>query len=201
MPRRLLPLAALVLAVALGAGCAEDVSPAAQVGDTITISNTDLMDEVETWADSPGMVSGLEMGDPAGPGPGSFATSFVNGVLGFRIGFELHNEQFDALGLELTPEEVDQVRSGIFGTESEQVLEELGEEYADQLVMDVARQFAVQQAMGEEYQPWLVDTVLHHRRRGEPALRLVGQGDRHGGAAGGADQPADHGPARRALIA
>ena len=67
MPRRLLPLAALALAVALGAGCAEDVSPAAQVGDTITISNTDLMDEVETWADSPGMVSGLEMGDPAGP--------------------------------------------------------------------------------------------------------------------------------------
>ena len=157
MPRRLLPLAALVLAVALGAGCAEDVSPAAQVGDTITISNTDLMDEVETWADSPGMVSGLEMGDPAGPGPGSFATSFVNGVLGFRIGFELHNEQFDALGLELTPEEVDQVRSGIFGTQSEQVLDELGEEYADQLVMDVARQFAVQQAMGEEYQPWLVE--------------------------------------------
>ena len=115
------------------------------------------MDEVEAWADSPGMVSGLEMGEPAGPGPGSFATSFVNGVLRFRIGFDLHNEQFDALGLELTPEEVDQVRSGIFGNQSEQVLDELGEEYADQLVVDVARQFAVQQAMGEEYEPWLVD--------------------------------------------
>lgn len=159
MPRRLLPLAALVVVVALTAGCADDVSPAAQVGDDIEISTDDLLTEVGEWAGSEGMVSGLQLGDPAGAGEGSYSTTFVNAVLGYRIAFELHREQFDALGLELTDQELAEVRSGIFGEQSEEILGQLDPDYADQLVEDVAIQFAVTQAMAEEYEAWLVDAL------------------------------------------
>ncbi len=157
MPRRLLPLVALVVVVALTAGCADDVSSAAQVGDDIEISTDDLLHEVGQWAGSPAMVEGLQLGDPAGAGEGSYSTTFVNAVLGYRIGFELHREQFDALGLELTDQELAEVESGIFGDQSEEVLGQLDADYADQLVEDVAKQFAVTQAMGDGYQAWLVD--------------------------------------------
>jgi hypothetical protein len=159
VPRPLLLLVALVVVVALTAGCADDVSSAAQVGDDIDITTDDLLTEVGEWAGSPGMVEGLQLGDPAGAGEGSYSTTFVNAVLGYRIAFELHRQQFDELGLELTDQQLAEVESGIFGDRSEEILGELDPDYADQLVEDVAKQFAVTQAMGDGYEAWLVDAL------------------------------------------
>lgn len=158
MPRRLVSLAALVLAVASSAGCADDVAPAATVGDVTEISNDDLMAEVAAWAESPGMLAALQISEPAGAAEGSYATAFVDNVLTFRLTFELHNAQFEELDLELSDQQLDEVRSGLFGdaATSAEVLDELGQRVGDRLVEDAARRFAVTEAMGEEgYGQWL----------------------------------------------
>lgn len=160
MPRRLVSLAALALAVALSAGCADDVAPAATVGDSTEISTDDLMAEVAAWAGSPGMLAALQVSEPAGASEGSYSTAFVGNVLTFRLTFALHNAEFDELGLELSEQQLSEVRSALFGdaATSAEVLEELGPRVGDQLVEDAARRFAVTEALGEEgYQAWLAE--------------------------------------------
>jgi len=156
VPRRLLvTIAALALAASAGAtGCADTVSPAARVGD-LTISHDDLMTEVEAWAGSPTLLSNLQI-----PGSGSeedgYETGFVDIVLSNRVAFELHNAEFEARGLEVTQDELDQVRAGIFAdpAQSQAALDELGEEYAEQLIGDIARQFKLQTELGDGYGDW-----------------------------------------------
>lgn len=161
MSRRLFPLAALALVVSLSAGCADDVAPAVRVGDAIEISNDDLLAEVEEWAGSPTLLQQLQVATTQGDGEGSYSTSFVDFLLTNRITFELHNAQFTELGLELTDQELADVRSGLFPDPavSQMVFEELSGSYGAQLVADVARQFAVAQAMADAYQTWRVEAL------------------------------------------
>ncbi len=156
MPLRLLPVAVLV--VALSAGCANDVAPAARIGDSIEISTDDLMAEVAEWAGSPTLVTQLQIATTEGAGKGSYATPFVDFLLTTRISFELHNAQFRQLGLKLSDQELADVRSGLFSDPavSAAVLDELSADYANRLVADAARQFAVSQAMADGYQAWQV---------------------------------------------
>lgn len=159
LSRHRLFVGALALLGLLTAGCADDVAPAARVGDSIDISHGALMAEVAEWAGSPTLVSQLQVGDTAGAGDGSYATTFVDFVLTTRISFALHNAQFDALGLELTDQQLADVRSGLFAdpAASAAVLDELSPDYAEQLVADAARQFAVSDTMADGYQPWQVE--------------------------------------------
>jgi hypothetical protein len=149
--RRLPPtIAVLALAVLLaGAGCADAVSPAARIGDQ-TVSNDDLLTEVDAWAGSPSLLQGLQLQVEPRSGQSGFSTQFVNVVLSNRIAFELHNEEFEARGLELSDDDLEAARSVL----SPAILEELGDEYADQLVADIARQFGVQAELGDEYSTW-----------------------------------------------
>lgn len=155
MPRRLLPLAAVALALSLVGGCADDVSPAATIGDR-TITSDQLFAEVDEWASSPTLLDALETGSVEGAGSGTYATAFVDFVLSNRIRFELHNEEFLTQGLTLTPDDIEAVRAGLLDdpATTETALAELSPEYRDQLLSDVARQFAVSQALAEGYAQW-----------------------------------------------
>jgi hypothetical protein len=155
--RPLQSLAALALAGALGgAGCADDVSPAATVGDT-TVSDEDLMTEVEAWAGSPTLVSTLQLADPVSTGS-SYSSAFVGDVLEYRIGFEVNNAEFERLGLELTDADREDVRTNLFqdAAATQAVLNELGD-YGDQLIEDVARSFKLQSELADGYQAWATE--------------------------------------------
>jgi hypothetical protein len=156
----LLSLAVLGLAVALGgAGCAERVAPAARVGDA-TVSHDDLIAEVEAWAGSPTLLTQLGVASTGASGGNKFSTEFVDFVLTNRISFELHNAEFEAQGLELSDQELADVRTGLFSDPNvtAAVLDELGKPYAEQLVADVARQFAIQTALADGYAAWAQET-------------------------------------------
>ena len=157
MPRRLvLTLAALGMAVMTGAaGCADEADPAVRVGDA-TVSHDDLLAEVEAWAGSPTLLTQLEVADTGSESANGFSTQFVDIVLTNRVAFELHNAEFEARGLELSDQDLDEVRSGLLGDPdtTAAALDELGEPYADQLVADVARQFRIQTELADEYVVW-----------------------------------------------
>jgi hypothetical protein len=157
--RSVLLLVAVVVIGALSAGCADDVAPAARVGDSIEITADDLIAEADEWAGSPTLVTQLQIPATEGAGKGSYATPFVDFLLTTRISFALHNAQFRKLGLELTDQDLTDVRAGLFSdpAASAAVLDELSPAYAERLVADAARQFAVSQAMADGYQAWQVE--------------------------------------------
>ena len=159
MPRRLLPLVLVALAV-LGAGCADTVSPAVRV-DGEAIGNSALLDEVAQWAGNPTLLQAVQF--PAelveGAGPGSYSTELVGFVLGSRIGFELHRAEFEERGLEVSEEQRAVVRQQLFGDPAvtEQVFAEFSDGYGEALVDDVARQIGLEEALGDEYPIWAAD--------------------------------------------
>jgi hypothetical protein len=151
--RRLLPLAAALLAVSLASGCAEDAPPAARIGDSMEITNEQLMDEVAEWASSPALLGQVGVPSAEGAAPGSYSTALVDVVLTNRIRFDLHRQQFEALGL--TMGDVDP-------TLQEQLAPVLGEvspAFAERLLDDLSRVDAVSQAMGEEYEAWFAEVT------------------------------------------
>jgi opacity protein-like surface antigen len=158
VPRRLLALAVTALALVSSAGCADDVSPAARIGDT-KIGNGAFLDEVAEWAGSDTLVAALQIPSTEGGGPGSYSISFADFVLSNRINFELHNAKFEELGLELSAQELNDVRDALLGdpAATEAVLAELSKSYGDHLVADVARQAAVGQSLGDGYEAWLAE--------------------------------------------
>lgn len=156
MPRRLLALAAVAaLALVTAAGCADDVSPAARVGD-VKIDNDALLDEVAEWNGSATLLSFFQLTAAPEGGAQRYPMAFVDVVLTNRISFELHRAKFEDLGLELAEQDLADMRSGLIGDpeSSAKVLDELSPEYGTRLVEDVARQAAVANALGDEYEPW-----------------------------------------------
>jgi hypothetical protein len=154
--RLVVTLAVLGLAVTTGAaGCADESDPAARVGAD-TVSHDDLLGEVEAWTGSPTLLLALEAGETGSESASGFNTQFVGLVLTNRIAFQLHNAEFEARGLELSDEELEEVRTRLLGdpNATAAALDELGEPYAEQLVADVARQFRVQAELADEYAAW-----------------------------------------------
>jgi hypothetical protein len=149
--RRLVPAVAAVLALGSGAGgCADDLSPAARVGD-LTITHDELMDEVEQWTESPRLVE-LFLGAPPAPTEGRFDAQLVDVVLSNRISFEVYRAEFEARGLEVDDGLREEIRVGIFQdpADSAAVLEQLDPTFGDRLIEDIARQFVVQSALSDQ---------------------------------------------------
>ncbi len=162
MSRRALSLLALVVAGALSAGCADDVSPAARIGDDTEITHEELLAEVDDWARSDTLLGQLGVAAKEGAGPGSYSTDLVDLVLTNRIRFHAHHEQFEALDLTVSDQDLADVRSGLFQDPAvtQAVLAELDGGFADRLVTAVAEQFAVSQAMApEEYTAWQTEAL------------------------------------------
>jgi hypothetical protein len=159
VPRRLLALAAVAaFALVATAGCANDVSPAARVGG-VKIGNDALLDEVAEWNNSTTLLSFFQLAAVPEGGAQRYPMSFVDVVLTNRISFELHKAKFEELGLELTKQDIDDMRAGLIGDEgqSAKVLRELSNAYGKRLVEDVARQAAVANALGDKYEEWARD--------------------------------------------
>jgi hypothetical protein len=150
--RRAAVAAAAVLA--LGAGCADDVAPAASVPPEVVISNDDLLAEVEAWAESPVLLEQVGVTSTEGAGPGSFDSRFVGVVLTNRIRFDLHREELEASGG--APSEADEstVREQLAA-----VLEELDPDLGDRLVTDLAAVGAVSSALGDDYEEWFTEAT------------------------------------------
>jgi len=160
VPRRLLTLVLAALTLLAAAGCADEVSPALRVGDR-TVGNDALLDEVAEWAGNPTLLEAVQFpaGLVEGDAPGSYSASLVGFILRSRIGFELHRAEFEARGLEIDDQVRQEVRDQLFSDPAmtEQVFADFSKAYGDRLVDDVARQIAVQDELGEEYEAWSVE--------------------------------------------
>ena len=154
MPRRLAILAALVVIASVGTGCADGGGTAARVGDSIEISDDELMDEVAEWASSPALLEQVGVPSSEGAAPGSYSANLVDVVLTNRIRFDLHREQFEALGLALDPANETALQEQLAA-----VLDEVSEPFGEQLIGDLVRVNAVATAMGEEYSAWFADVT------------------------------------------
>ncbi|MGH9274798.1 MAG: hypothetical protein ACRDZU_09140 [Acidimicrobiales bacterium] len=153
MSRRLLALAVSALALLVSAGCADDVSPAARIGD-VKISNDELLDEVAEWVGNP---AAIDPATVASTTPGSYPLELVRQLLQQRLDFELHRQEFDELGLEVDDDLRQQALTVLFGdpAAADDAFAAFSEEFAASFVDDVARQIAVQNELGEEgYAAW-----------------------------------------------
>ena len=149
MLRRVLPPAVAVLAALASAGCADDVSPAARVGDR-TITTDELLDEVAEWATNDRTTRSEELAATAAPS--GYALGPVGGILQERIVLEMVDPVFDDLGLELTEELRQQTLELLVGDpeQSDAAFEGFSEEYVDRYVDGYAKGLAVQAELGED---------------------------------------------------
>lgn len=156
MPRRLLALAVSALALVVTAGCADDVSPAARIGN-VKISNDELLDEVAEWVGNPAAIDPATI---ASTTPGSYPLELVRQLLQQRVDFELHRREFEALGLEVDDALRDQALTVLFGdpAAADDAFAAFSEEFAASFVDDVARQIGLQNELGDEgYASWRTD--------------------------------------------
>jgi hypothetical protein len=152
VPRRLLVSLVVLVALGLIAGCADDVSPALRIGDT-RIGNRALLDELDEWVGNEVMV------DPAfavSEAPGAVPGELARGLIAQRVGFELHNQEFERLGLELGADTRADTTAVVFDDPAfaEEALGGFSEGYRGSVLDDLARQIAVQEALGQDYQVW-----------------------------------------------
>lgn len=153
MPQRLLALVFAALTLAVTAGCADDVSPAARIGD-LKISNEAFLDEMAEWAGNRAAVDEQVLQDSS---PGTYPLELTRQLLQQRIDFELHNLEFERLGLALDEEMRDRALTIVFGDPSaaEEPLSEFSDDFAQRYTDDVARQIAVTDELGDEgYGEW-----------------------------------------------
>lgn len=153
MLRRLLAPALAAVALVLASGCADTVSPALRVGDE-TIGNDAFLAEVGEWAGNSAAVDQTMLADR---NPGTYPLELVRQLLQQRLDFELHNQQFAALGLDLTDDMRQQALTVLFGDPSvaDEAFSEFSDAFARQFTDDVARQIAVSDELGEdEYSAW-----------------------------------------------
>ncbi|HEV8115914.1 MAG TPA: hypothetical protein VGP53_06725 [Acidimicrobiales bacterium] len=149
MTRRLLVALAVVLAGASTA-CADDVAPAARIGDR-TITHDELLDEVDEWAGNTQTQRAEQLAAVAVPA--GYAIDPVISILQDRITFEIAGRAFDDLGLVLDDELLAQAASFFFGEDPAAAAAAqagFSEAYASFYVEGLARGLAVQTELGEE---------------------------------------------------
>jgi len=148
--RRTVPLLLVaVVAVAVGAGCADRVAPAARVGDTV-VTTDQLLDEVSEWAGNDQTARATELAGSTSEW--GYAMAPVVSILHERIILDITATTFDDLGLELTDASRDEALGVLIGdpTQAEAAFAGFSDEYADRYVDDFAKGVAVQQELGEE---------------------------------------------------
>lgn len=152
MSKPLAFLVAIGLTVALSAGCANDVSPGLQVG-AAKISNDDVLAEVAEWAGNPAAVPADSL---VGQAPGTLPQALVAQILEQRIDLELHRQEFEALGLELSDELRSEAILALFGDQAtaDEALGGFSKAFAARYVDDVVRQNEVQTALADGYTDW-----------------------------------------------
>jgi hypothetical protein len=151
VPRRLLLSAAgIALTIALaGAGCADETSPAVQVGDT-TITHDELMTELEEWSGNTATQASQAL--PQSGTPHGYAAAPASQLIGERILLALFEEEFVDRGLEVTDEDRANayVLMGIDPSQEEQILGGFSDAYRAEYLERWAKVAAVQAETGSE---------------------------------------------------
>lgn len=150
--RPLTPLAVLTLVATLGAaGCADDVAPAARVGDG-TITRDELLADVEEWAGNDATQFSQDL--PIEGTPRGFATPSVAGILGERILLEIVEQEFDERALTVGPDARAQAFSliGIDAAQEEQLLGGFSDSFRAEYLARWDRAAALQAELGDEIQ-------------------------------------------------
>jgi hypothetical protein len=147
--RTALLLLAAVVAMSLGAGCADRVAPAARVGDAV-VTTDELLDEVSEWAGNDQTARATELA--ASHSEWGYAMAPVVSILHERIILDIAAAAFDDLDLELTDASRDEALGVLIGdpAQAETAFAGFSEEYADRYVDDFAKGVAVQEELGEE---------------------------------------------------
>lgn len=142
MPRFVIPLAALAAAGLLAASCS-DPTAAIRFGDQ-TVSQQDLLDELEALASTAGEAAAEPGQYPRGELEDSYDQGFAGQVVTQRLEFMIFDRIFDDDGLELTQADRDQVRGELEGDPS---FLALPSDYQETFVEDIAKRQAVQAAL------------------------------------------------------
>jgi hypothetical protein len=162
--RPILVLVAVLVALA-GTGCADStLTPALRVGDR-TLSERDVLDEIEEWAgnvDATGAPSRIQ-----GHIEASYPADFVAAIVGFRIERELVLGEADRLGIEPTADHRQQARSAFYGMDPEladRVEAGWSEAYAQRLIDDIATELALTEELGQAaVEQWRSEAVVRTR--------------------------------------
>jgi hypothetical protein len=138
-----------LLVAAMSAGCADDVSPAARVGDD-EITTDELLAEVAEWAGNANTPRAEQLAATAAPS--GYAISPVIAILQERILLEMLAPAFDDLGLELTPDLRDQALQllGVDPSQADALFADFSEDYINSFLDGYAKGIAVQTELGEE---------------------------------------------------
>ncbi len=149
MRRRLLTLVALALLGALSAACAEDVAPAARIGDR-TITEQELLDEVAEWAANEQTQRSVDLRATASSS--GYAMGPVVSILQERIVFEVTGPAFDDLGVELDDQMITDALTVLLGdpSQAESAFAGFSQAYADEYVEELAKGIVVQGQLGDE---------------------------------------------------
>ncbi|MDP1820078.1 MAG: hypothetical protein Q8K58_09345 [Acidimicrobiales bacterium] len=167
MPRPLRALAAASLVVALGAGCADDVSPGVEVGSA-KVSIDEVLDEVAEWTGNEATSFHQEPSDASD----TYPMEVVGSLVQQRVELEVHRQHFAELDLQLDDAIRAQALQFLFQGDTsaaEQALGGFSEEYAEEYVDDIARQLAVQTELGQQgYGEWRAEALRTTRIRVNP---------------------------------
>ncbi len=155
MLRRLSPAVALLLIAGVGlAGCADDVSPAARIGD-VTITHDELMDEAAEWAGNDATQASQQLAVEGVPA--AYSSAPVAIILSERIILDLLGAEFDRRDLEITPEAEAQAFAliGIDPSQEEALLGGFSDGYRADYLERWAKAGALQLEIGDELQELL----------------------------------------------
>jgi hypothetical protein len=139
VPRFLLALAPLAAVGLLAASCT-DQTAAIRFGDE-TVSEDDLLDELEALASTAGDAAGEPGQYPRGELEDSYDQGFAGQVVTQRLQFMIFDQIFEDEDLELTQADRDQVRGQLEGDPS---FLALPSDYQESFVQDIAKRQAVQ---------------------------------------------------------
>ncbi|HLM63478.1 MAG TPA: hypothetical protein VK306_04195 [Acidimicrobiales bacterium] len=156
--RRLVPaLAAVTVAGLAPGGCAEQ-SAALRVGDH-SVSEADLMDELDAWGGNEQYWTDVSQPVPEGELPDSWDQEFVSQTLSQRVQFLLIEDIFDERGLELTDDDRNAAEQGL-GQQLGAAFDAFPDDLRADLVDVIARRNALVDELGQDgFQQALYEAV------------------------------------------
>jgi hypothetical protein len=147
-------LAAVAVAGLLSTGCAEQ-SAALRVGDR-TVSESDLIDELDTYGANESLWQASGQPAPTGELTDSWDQNFVASILEQRVVLMLAGQMFDEQGLSLD----DSARSGAeqrLGQQFGPGFDEFPDDYRQAFIDDVARADTLSESLGDDFESALID--------------------------------------------
>ncbi|MGE3620261.1 MAG: hypothetical protein AB7L84_07355 [Acidimicrobiia bacterium] len=149
MLRRLAP--ALLAGLLVTAAACDGTTPAVRV-DGSSVSEADLLDQVEQWAGNEAGLSQLLQVSPTGRTPGGYSTDLVTATASLNVLSLLMDDELERQGIELTQEDVAGAREALAPSAevADQLLEGFSAEQREWVLRFVAAQVTLLDELGEQ---------------------------------------------------